>query len=318
MVEPVPVDRYDVHAAAPYTAVLPQLTNGQVALALPVIGDLVLARRLERGEEWRLEVAPPGALPELTDADNAVLRAARMLADGTGARLSLRLEKGLGIGTGLGSAATAAMAATVATNAVLRLGADAPILRATARAAALGCSARSLDIHVEAAARGSITIVSDDRPVRAVKLRAPVAVAVILPELDEARGPKRGAGALEGLDGRCEDAARALAEGDTDVLGRWHAAQREQWLAAGLDYLVDCADEAVRAGAWALIAVRGGPALLSFSSPQQIPLVRSRLVDRLGEHGVWTRARAGILPGPPARCLDERDLAAGPHCAGGS
>jgi len=277
---------YEITATAPYVASLSLAGDAFLHLALPGIGEMVLAGPSASGEASVLELIPPSSTwssdPTINPAGRAALAAWRF-AGGQGA-LVLRHEKGLGGDTGLGDR-IAALAAGAVAGAALAGGtpdraqmnlllADMKPLRPEHGAGAL------------AAAMKGGAFISSRQGHQPVALNHDLGVVVVLPGQGAAKAsmpPKPGM--------TWEVFQRALEGGElgalvTHVLDA--TPSHEPWRKA--------LDAAMQAGAdWAGVAA-GGRALLALTRTIEGAMpVRTAAIDAFAEDGIWSRGRAGPI-----------------------
>ncbi|MBX7083069.1 MAG: homoserine kinase [Nannocystaceae bacterium] len=145
-----------------------------LGLALRARGDTVRARRRdEPGVALLRVVGDGGALPCDERNTAAVAVAALLAAHAPGEGVELELDKGLPLGSGLGSSGASAAAAVVAVDAVLELGLPAAALVQAARAGeAAACGADHAD-NVAPAITGGIVLLPSLDPLRLVSLPVP-------------------------------------------------------------------------------------------------------------------------------------------------
>lgn len=146
-----------------------------LGLALRLRGDTVRARRRDaRGVELLRIVGDGGKLPLAADRNTAAVAAAALLAvHAPNAGIELELDKGLPLGSGLGSSGASAAAAVVAVDAALELGLPAAALVEAARAGeAAACGSPHPD-NVAPAIVGGIVLVASLDPLRLISLPVP-------------------------------------------------------------------------------------------------------------------------------------------------
>ncbi|MDE3155141.1 MAG: homoserine kinase [Acidobacteriota bacterium] len=156
------------------------------ALAQP--GDeLVATRRAEPGVVITAITGDGGRLPREATRNTAGV-AARALLDATGARegVALDLHKGLPLSSGLGGSAASAVAAVVAVDAVLGLGAPTDVLLRCALAGEQLASGSTHPDNVAPALLGGFVLARSADPPDLVRLPVPegLACAIVHPHLE--------------------------------------------------------------------------------------------------------------------------------------
>jgi homoserine kinase len=144
-------------------------------LALESPGDEVLARRRsEPGVGMSRITGDKRRLPMDSDRNTASVAAQALLTRvGSQEGVELELFKGLPLGSGLGSSAASAVAAVVAVNRLLELGAsDEDLLVASAEGERVACGSAHLDNVAPALFGGFVMVAAGDAP-RPVKIPTP-------------------------------------------------------------------------------------------------------------------------------------------------
>lgn len=146
-----------------------------LGLALRARGDLVRARRSGRPGVQILAVRGDGGRLPLDSGKNTAGAAVGYLIEryATDAGVELEVEKGLPLGSGLGSSGASACAAVVAADAALELGlGPEPLIEAARYAEGIACGTAHPD-NVAPAILGGIVLIPSVEPLRVVPLPAP-------------------------------------------------------------------------------------------------------------------------------------------------
>lgn len=159
-----------------------------LGLALDEPGDRVVAERGERpGVTLSAVEGDGGRLPRESGENTASVAAAKLLEEtATEASVHLRLEKGLPLSSGMGSSAASAVAAVLAVDRLLELGASREqLLRAALAGEQVAAGAQHAD-NAAACLYGGIVLVRSTRPLDVVTLPVPsgLSVALIRPHLE--------------------------------------------------------------------------------------------------------------------------------------
>ena len=282
---------FEIAAAAPYVATLLLADGMRLSLALPGIGERVLASPLTAGQSSRLELIPPSSAWSAEPLINPAARAAlaQWQAMGGEGGLALRHEKGLGGETGLGDV-TAAVAAGAVAGAALGQGQPDPAKLAP-WLANLTVDTKILDSNTDgpgplAATLGGGAVLHGATTPRPVAANADLHIVVILPGQGAAEAPT-GAGA----EPNAETIRRALIDGQLGTLrtNPSNSAQLDEpWRAAWR-----AAEDA--GAAWSGVAAGGRVLVALVLGKGNATVIKTTAIDAFAAHGVWSRGRAGPL-----------------------
>lgn len=168
-----------------------------LGFALAEWGDVVAARPARAPGVRLLEIRGDGGRLPLAAEDNTAGVAARRLLELTdsarGAGVELELEKGLPLASGLGSSGASAVAAALAVDAALDLGADEEVLLAAAMAGEeVACGTAHPD-NVAPALMGGLLLIRPESPPAIIRLPVPgdLCVAVLHPHAEVATAAAR-------------------------------------------------------------------------------------------------------------------------------
>ncbi len=288
--------RFEIAATAPYVATVALADGAHLRLALPGIGERLLAGRREAGADHQLEVIPPSSEGPRDPTVNPAARVAlaTWLASGNAGALWLRHEIGLGGDVGLGDVAAASVAGALAAAGLV--GRSLALEELTRWSAPQGGQpagdnpAGFPTAGALAAAFGGGATLDDGVSPVVIEALDDLRVVVVLPAegLDMSH-PDRVPAIGDG-ERASEQATSALASGRLDLLttvGRPDGLT-ETWRSAR--------QAAQDAGAgWVGVAV-GGQALLALTStPKRAGAIRAAAIEAFAMQGVWSRGRAGPM-----------------------
>ena len=277
------IEEHQSSAAAPYVATLQLAAGATLSLALPGVGERVLASRGGGAGELKLESIPPSSAAH-ADPGNPVSRIANWAWQGRSEGLRLRHEKGLGPTTALGDKAAAACAAALAVATLT--GKSLRWQQVAAWLADDGAEpATDGDGAVAAAWHGGAWFDLGQGPLRAapsINLR----LVVIMP--GEGVLPVR----YEGAELPLPPLVRAgLADLDLRAMGAAPTRPRldhPAWQAA--------AKAARAAGAAYVHVANGGHSLVALTDEaERAGAIRVAAIDAFAAEGIWSRGRAGPL-----------------------
>lgn len=279
---PADVD-HQSSAAAPYVATLQLADDCLLSLALPGVGERVLASAAGAAGEVDLVVLPSSSAAQV-DPDNPVRRAAAWARGVHHRGLRLRHERGLGDSTALGDRAAATCAAVLA---VAGLGEDAPDWRAVAMWLTQQSADPATDgaCAIAAAWHGGAWLDFGAGPVCATP-PPDLRLVVIMPGEGVPAVHNRGADSVLPATAHAD-----LASIDLDRLKTTPTRPRLEhpaWLAA--------ATAARDAGADYVHVANGGRCLVALTSAAALAgAIRGAAIDAFAAQGVWSRGRAGPI-----------------------
>jgi homoserine kinase len=299
----MPRDRQWIRVFAP--ASIANLGPGfdVLGLAIEGLGDTVAMRRV-RGSPGVVVTAITGEAQGIPlDAQrNCAGRAAASVvarcaaAGAAGARLEMRIHKGVARASGLGSSAASAVGGAVAANLLLEGGLDASaLLEAALDGEVIASGARHAD-NVAASLFGGLTIVRSHAPIDVIHLDAPEALRLVIMRPDMEIETRR-ARELLPLSVPLQDAVfnwanvaalvAAAARGDVGMFGR---SVDDRIVEPARKQLIPGFDEvkaaALAVGAFGCSISGAGPALFAVATVEIADEVRHAMLAALRRHGV--------------------------------
>ena len=306
-----------------YTAFAPA-TVANVGPGFDILG-LSLDPSSSLGDTCHVRLAPPGQFHLTIDGDNGRLPrdpeqnvasfVARYILNQVGVHhgLDIRLEKGLPIGSGLGSSAASAASAALATNAALGMPLTLEQLVPAGQAGeALAAGSPHPDNVVPALLGGLLLMVEEPgSDLRIVRLPAPswLRVVVVMPQLEVRTADAR---AVMPEKVPMSNAIRNMAsigllvsglyEGDAERVGAGiRDCLHQPYRASLVPGFVEARKSALSAGALGVGLSGSGPAVFAFCLDEQINAVGEALVHGFSTQGVeavWHASRIAQARNP--------------------
>lgn len=290
-----------------------------LGFAIEAPGDVVVAEPLDEPGVRLLGVTGDGGRLPRDAATNTAGVAARALLENRGldgVGVGLRLEKGMPIGSGLGSSAASAVAAVRAVDALLGLEASREeLLAAALEGERAACGAAHAD-NAAPSVWGGIVLVRAHEPPDVVELPVPegLSCAVVKPRIEistraarDALAPTVPLADAVAQWGNLGALVAALFTGDLELLGRSLVDRvAEPRRAALVDGFEAARDAALGAGALGAGLSGSGPSIFALSAGRrEAEEIAEAMVGALAAVGVASDRWVSAVGCPGARILDE-------------